>query len=177
MVPRNRLWPWNNRIFSPTRQQLLQYCLAHCKEQSTIHQRTQIDDRYKCLLREFLATAILSLKGMFGRVYRYPGFFSWAYRTYRSVGYRYLKNTELTDFGRVAVSRPYRTNTGAPGIVVEGMPVPGVVCCCSCSHINSLTKESVVTRRCWSPRKIRKTTTKKSKFGCLKHETKKAHTR
>ena len=30
-------------------------------------------------------------------------------------------------------------------------------CCCCCYHINSLTKESVVTRRCWSPRKIRKT--------------------
>ena len=30
-------------------------------------------------------------------------------------------------------------------------------CCCRCSHINSLTKESVVTQRCWSPRKNRKT--------------------
>ena len=50
-------------------------------------------------------------------------------------------------------------------------------CCCCCSHINSLTKESVATQRCWSPRKIRKTT-KKTKFGWLKiHETKKAHTR
>ena len=40
-----------------------------------------------------------------------------------------------------------------------------------------LTKESVVTQRCWSPRKIRKAT-KKSKFDSLKiHETKKAHTR
>ena len=49
-----------------------------------------------------------------------------------------------------------------------------VVCC---SHINSLTKESVVTQRCWRPRKIRKTK-KNRKFGCLKiHETKKAHTR
>ena len=27
-------------------------------------------------------------------------------------------------FGRVL--RPYRTNTGTPGIVVEGIPVPGV---------------------------------------------------
>ena len=45
------------------------------------------------------------------------------------------------------------------------------------SHINSLTKESVVTQRCWSPidRKIRKTNNRK--FGCHKiHETKKAHT-
>ena len=50
-------------------------------------------------------------------------------------------------------------------------------CCCCCSHINSLTKESVVTQRCWSPRKIRKTK-KNRKFACLKiHETKKAHTR
>ena len=32
-----------------------------------------------------------------------------------------------------------------------------VRCCCCCSHINSLMKESVVTQRCWSPRKIRKT--------------------
>ena len=49
-----------------------------------------------------------------------------------------------------------------------------VVCCCS--HINSLAKESVVTLRCWNPRKIRKTK-KNRKFGGLKiHETKKAHT-
>ena len=32
-----------------------------------------------------------------------------------------------------------------------------IICCCCCSHINSLTKESVVTRRCCSPRKIRNT--------------------
>ena len=36
------------------------------------------------------------------------------------------------------------------------------LCCCCCSHINSLTKESVVRQRCWSPRKIRKK--KKSKI-------------
>ena len=41
------------------------------------------------LLCEFLVTTIVSYKGMFGRVYRYLGYFWWACQTYRIVGYRY----------------------------------------------------------------------------------------
>ena len=34
---------------------------------------------------------------MFGRVFRHPEILGWAYRTYRSVGYRYRGRMELTE--------------------------------------------------------------------------------
>ena len=61
------------------------------------------------------------------------------YRTYPSVPYRYRVINELTEVsgnrirfvpnhtGRFrGVLRPYRTNTGTPGILVKGIPVSGV---------------------------------------------------
>ena len=79
---------------------------------------------------------------MVGRIYRYPGYFRLSYRTPGIIGYRYWGRTERAEmsdtgvefvpdltgvFGRVL--RSYRTNTGTPGIMVEGIPVPGVCLC------------------------------------------------
>ena len=90
---------------------------------------------------------------LWSRVYRYRGYIRVSvpnlpecrvpvlekYRTYRSVGYRYRNNTELTEVSGTGIEKVpnlpkcsvgyrarYRTNTGTPGIAVEGIPVPGV---------------------------------------------------
>ena len=91
-------------------------CTGKWRKEHTVYRFT---DKYLLIITDRLDTS----KSAFGRVYQYPGHYGGhtEITEVSGTGFEFVPN-HTGVFERV--SRPYRKNTGTPGIVVEGIPVP-----------------------------------------------------